>query len=90
MKIIFIFTAFFISLNLFSKPDPDGYNKYIKENAEYIKQLNDDCNNSIGKPDHTKKCNKKNFYILNAECKFELNPDACAAINFVNKKETKK
>jgi hypothetical protein len=90
-KAFFVILAFiFCSSLAWAVPDRKGYNKFLKENNAKIREMERACNEAKGTKLAHKKCNDLMEYRVEAECRYGINPNACAAIDAIKKTENKK
>ena len=90
-KAFFAILAFiFCSSLAWAIPDYKGYNKFLKENNTKIRELEKACNEAKGGKTARKKCNDLMQYRVEAECKYGVNPNACAALDAIKQAEKKK
>ena len=91
MKKLFLGTLVFIlSYGLaWAAPDYKGYKAFTKTNKEKIRTMEKECRNSKSPKEHLKKCNELMKFQVEAECRFGISPDACKALDEIQKVEKK-
>ena len=90
-KVFFVIVAFIFCSNfVWAAPDYKGYNKFLKDNNKKIRELETSCNKARAGKNERKKCNELMKYRVEAECKYGVNPSACAALDALKQTENKK
>ncbi len=73
----------------FAAPDYKGHQAFIKANKEKIRTMEKECRNSKSPKEHLKKCNELMKFKVEAECRYGISPDACKALDEIQKVEKK-
>jgi hypothetical protein len=90
-KTFFVVLAFIFCSGLaWAVPDYKGYNKFMKDNSAKIKELEKACTDAKGTKLARKKCNDVMQYRVDAECRYGINPNACAALDAIKKSANQK
>ena len=90
-RVIFTITAFIICSSLaWAVPDYKGYRQFLKENDQKIKTMEKSCRDSKGTPNNKKICDDVLEFRFTSECKYGVNPNACKAMEEINKLKIKR
>jgi len=65
--------------------DYQGYNKFLQDNKDKLKDMDMYCKASNGVVINAAKCNELAQMQLQAQCKYGVNPNACKALDEVKK-----
>jgi len=92
MKKMFLGTLIFIlgSGLAWSAPDFKGHKAFILANKDKIKAMESECHTAKDSKERHKKCYELMQFRVDAECRYGINPDACKALDEINKVEKKK